>query len=74
MPQEIDKISPVRKLQEWDARTVAEVIESRGETTIVIAREQLLKVAGYLATEPALEIFFSFGHHDGGPLSHGTAL
>jgi NADH-quinone oxidoreductase subunit C len=55
VPQEIDKISPVRKLQEWDARTVAEVIESRGETTIVIAREQLLKVAGYLATEPALK-------------------
>ena len=58
MPQEIDKISPVRKLQEWDARTVAEVIESRGETTIVIAREQLLKVAGYLATEPALKFSF----------------
>ena len=57
-PQEIDKISPVRKLQEWDARTVAEVIESRGETTIVIAREQLLKVAGYLATEPALKFSF----------------
>jgi NADH-quinone oxidoreductase subunit C len=58
VPQEIDKISPVRKLQEWDARTVAEVIESRGETTIVIAREQLLKVAGYLATEPALKFSF----------------
>ena len=58
MPQEIDKISPVRKLQEWDARTVAEVIEARGETTIVIAREHLLKVAGYLATEPSLNFSF----------------
>ena len=58
MPQEIDKISPVRKLQEWDARTVAEVIESRGETTIVIAREHLAKVAEYLATEPSLKFSF----------------
>ncbi len=58
MPQQIDKISPVRKLQEWDAQTVAEVIESRGETTIVIGREHLSKVAGYLATEPSLKFSF----------------
>ena len=58
MPQEIDKISPVRKLQEWDARSVAEVIESRGETTVVISRDSLLKVAGYLATEPSLNFSF----------------
>ena len=58
MPPQIDKISPVRKLQEWDARCVAEVIESRGETTVVISREDLPKVAGYLATEPSLEFSF----------------
>jgi NADH-quinone oxidoreductase subunit C len=58
VPQEIDKISPVRKLQEWDARSVAEVIESRGETTVVIGRDALLKVAGYLATEPSLNFSF----------------
>ena len=58
MPQEIDKISPVRKLQEWDARSVAEVIESRGETTVVIGRDALLKVAVYLATEPSLKFSF----------------
>ncbi len=58
MPQEIDKISPVRKLQEWDAPSVAEVIESRGETTVVIGRDALLKVAGYLATEPSLNFSF----------------
>ena len=58
MPQEIDKISPVRKLQEWDARSVAEVIEARGETTVVIGRDDLLKVAGYLATEPSLNFSF----------------
>jgi NADH-quinone oxidoreductase subunit C len=58
VPQEIDKISPVRKLQEWDAPSVAEVIESRGETTVVIGRDALLKVAGYLATEPSLNFSF----------------
>jgi NADH-quinone oxidoreductase subunit C len=56
--QDNAKISPVRKLQEWDAPSVAEVIESRGETTIVIAREHLSKVAGYLATEPSLQFSF----------------
>jgi NADH-quinone oxidoreductase subunit C len=57
-PQEIDKISPVRKLQEWDARAAAEVIESRGETTVVLAREHLFRVAEYLATEPTLKFSF----------------
>ena len=56
--QDNAKISPVRKLQEWDAPSVAEVIESRGETTIVIAREHLPKVAEYLATEPSLQFSF----------------
>ncbi len=48
----------MRKLQEWDAQSVAEVIESRGETTIVVPREHLLKVAEYLATEPSLKFSF----------------
>ena len=48
----------MRKLQEWDARSVAEVIESRGETTVVIGRDSLLKVAGYLAPEPSLKFSF----------------
>jgi NADH-quinone oxidoreductase subunit C len=56
--QETQKISPVRKLQEWDARSVAEVIESKGETTIVLPREHLLGVAQYLATEPSLKFSF----------------
>jgi NADH-quinone oxidoreductase subunit C len=57
-PQEIAEISPVRKLREWDARSVAEVIESRGETTIVLAREHLFAVAQYLATEASLKFSF----------------
>lgn len=55
---ETQKISPVRKLQEWDAHVAAEVIESRGETTIVLAREHLFSVAQFLATEPSLKFSF----------------
>jgi NADH-quinone oxidoreductase subunit C len=58
VPQEIDKISPVRKLQEWDARSVVEIIDSFGETTIVVAREHLRRVAEFLATEPSLKFSF----------------
>jgi NADH-quinone oxidoreductase subunit C len=58
VPQGIDKISPVHKLQQWDARAVAEVIESRGETTLVVAREHLFQVAEFLATEPSLRFSF----------------
>lgn len=56
--QETQKISAVRKLQEWDARSVAQVIESKGETTIVLAREHLFQVAQFLATEPSLKFSF----------------
>jgi NADH-quinone oxidoreductase subunit C len=56
--QEIDKISAVRKLQEWDVKAVAEVIEARGETTIVIPRDHLFPAAQYLATEPSLRFSF----------------
>lgn len=55
---ETQKIFPVRKLQEWDPRAAAEVIESKGETTVVLAREHLLSVAQFLATEPSLKFSF----------------
>ena len=48
----------MRKLQEWNAQSVAQVIESRGETTIVLSREHLFPVAQFLATEPSLKFSF----------------
>jgi NADH-quinone oxidoreductase subunit C len=56
--QEIDKISAVRKLQEWDAKAIGEVVEAKGETTIAIPGDHLFQVARYLASEPSL--LFSF--------------
>lgn len=39
-------------------RAIAEVIESKGETTIVVPADELLRISEYLATDPAL--LFSF--------------
>lgn len=41
-----------RKLQDWDPQAVAEVIEFRGETTVVIPREHLRRTAEFLVTDP----------------------
>ncbi|HWG58569.1 MAG TPA: NADH-quinone oxidoreductase subunit C [Candidatus Acidoferrales bacterium] len=48
----------MRKLGEWDSRAIAEVIEFRGETTVVVLREHLRRVAEYLATEEAISFPF----------------
>jgi NADH-quinone oxidoreductase subunit C len=53
-PQDTDKNPVVKKLRDWDANAVAEVIEFRGETTVVVPREHLRRACEYLATEPSL--------------------
>lgn len=59
MDQEVTEKNPtIRKLKEWDAQAVAEVIEFRGETTVVVPREHLQRAAGYLAGEPSLRFSF----------------
>jgi NADH-quinone oxidoreductase subunit C len=57
-PQEEAKNPVVRKLREWDAQAVAEVLEFRGETTVVVHREHLRRAAEYLAAEPSLRFSF----------------
>jgi len=56
--QEADKNPVVQRLRQWDAEVVSEVIEFRGETTVVVPREQLQRVSAHLATEPFL--YFAF--------------
>ncbi len=53
-PQDIEKLPVVHKLKEWNAQAVAEVLEFRGEITVVVPKDQLFNAAQYLATEPAL--------------------
>lgn len=57
-PQESAKNPVVQKLREWDAQAVAETIEFRGETTVVVPREHLRRAAEFLASEPSLRFTF----------------
>jgi NADH-quinone oxidoreductase subunit C len=56
--KDLGKNPVVQKLRDWDPQAVAEVIEFRGETTVVVPAQQLLRVAEYLATEPSLRFTF----------------
>src|ERR1700689_2929430 len=57
-PQDTDKHPVVHKLREWNASAVAEVLEFRGEVTVVVPREHLLRTSEYLAAEPSLRFSF----------------
>lgn len=52
------KSPAVQKLRAWDAQVVAEVIEFRGETTIVVPPQHLKRVAEYLLGEASLRFSF----------------
>jgi len=45
-------------LRAWDQRTVTEVLQFRGETTIVVPREHIVRAAQYLQAEPSLQFTF----------------
>jgi len=48
----------VQKLKEWNASTVAQVIEFRGETTVVVPRQHLISAVEFLTGEPSLRFSF----------------
>ena len=48
----------MQALRNWDPQVVAEVIDFRGETTVVVPRQHLVRVSEYLAGQPGL--LFSF--------------
>ena len=47
-----------QRLRAWDAAAVSEFIEFRGELTLVVPRERLRNVCGFLRDEPGLEFDF----------------
>jgi NADH-quinone oxidoreductase subunit C len=57
-PQENDKNAAVARLREWDGQVVAEVLEFRGETTVVVPKQHLQRAADYLRSEPSLGFSF----------------
>jgi NADH-quinone oxidoreductase subunit C len=56
--QELGKNPVVQKLKDWDPKAVAEVIEFRGETTVVVPQTHLLRAAEFLAVESGLTFSF----------------
>lgn len=48
----------VQKLKEWNASTVAQVIEFRGEMTVVVPRQHLISAVEFLVGEPSLKFSF----------------
>lgn len=48
----------MQKLQAWDKQVVAEVIEFRGETTVVVAADRLVGVCEFLVGDPSLRFTF----------------
>jgi len=54
----IAKHVALQKLQDWDKQVVAEVIEFRGETTVVVPASHLIRTAEFLVSEPSLRFTF----------------
>ncbi len=57
-PETKDKSLAVQKLREREPQTIAEVIESRGETTVVLARRDLVRICEFLARDQSLAFTF----------------
>jgi NADH-quinone oxidoreductase subunit C len=53
-----EKSLAVQKLREREPQTIAEVIESKGETTVVLARRDLLRICEFLARDSSLAFTF----------------
>ena len=57
-PEELQQDPIIQRLRAWDPQAVAEVLEFRGERTLVVARSQLRRVAELLAGAPDLAFNF----------------
>lgn len=53
-----EKSLAVQKLREREPQTIAEVIESRGETTVVLARRDLIRICEFLSQDQSLGFTF----------------
>lgn len=51
-------LAVAERLRAWDAAALSEVTEFRGEVTLVVPREHLLRVCTFLQSEPGLEFNF----------------
>jgi NADH-quinone oxidoreductase subunit C len=57
-PEELQTDFITQRLRAWDAQSVAEVLEFRGERTLVVPRSHLRRVAAFLKGEQDLRFDF----------------
>ena len=57
-PEELRQDPVTQRLRAWDAQAVAEVLEFRGERTLVVPRSHLRRVSDFLCREPDLAFNF----------------
>lgn len=57
-PEELQPDPVTQRLRAWDAQAIAQVIEFRGERTLVVPRSHLIRVAAFLQGEPDLAFNF----------------
>jgi NADH-quinone oxidoreductase subunit C len=57
-PEELQPDPITQRLRAWDAQAVAEVLEFRGERTLVVPRSHLRRVGEFLHGEPDLAFNF----------------
>jgi NADH-quinone oxidoreductase subunit C len=53
-----DQHPVVQQIRAWDPAAIMDAVEFRGELTLVVARENLLRVAEFLRNTPGLEFNF----------------
>jgi len=56
--QDIENNPTIRKLKDWDPNAVAEAILFRGELTLLIPREHLVRVAEFVRSDAELQFTF----------------
>ncbi len=63
-----------QRVRDWDANAIAEVIEYRGESTLVVPKSHLRRVCEFLRDYPALRFSFLSDVQRSGPLSCRAAF
>jgi NADH-quinone oxidoreductase subunit C len=54
-----EAVNPIlQRVQAWDAASITKSIDFRGELTLVLPRENLIRVAQFLRNEPGMEFTF----------------
>ena len=74
MPSDLESNLTLKKLREFAPQAVEEAREFRGEITIYIRPDMLIRACEFLRDEPGLSYQIPLRRHRRGPLPQRTAL